>query len=133
MTVTHTPIFVQTPKNKFANITGATTDYTGATATNIVTLLTAGANGAKVFEIVVEVPVTSVAGHVQIWVDDAGAGTLRLLDTIPVSAITVSATVAPYRVSRTYDSFILSAGSIVKVGVSAINNPTVVHALYGDY
>lgn len=133
MAVTPTPIHVQTPKNKFANLTAATTDYTGATTTNIVTLLTAGANGAKVLEIVVTVPVTSVAGMVQIWVDDAGAGTLRLIDTIPITAITVSTTVAPYRISRVYENFILTALSVVKAGVSAINNPTVVHALYGDY
>jgi hypothetical protein len=133
MAVTATPIHVQTPKNKFANLVAATSDYTGATAANILTLLTAGANGSKIFEIVVTVPVTSVAGHVQIWVDDAGAGTLRLFDTIPITAVTVSTTVAPIRVSRTYDNFILTALSVVKVGVSVINNPTVVHALYGDY
>jgi len=133
MPVTTTPIFVQTTKNKFANITAATTDYTGATTTNIVTLLTAGANGAKVFEITVEVPVTSAVAHVQIWVDDAGAGTLRLFDTFAITAITVSTTTAPFRLSRQYDNFILSAGSVVKAGVSVINNPTVVHAQYGDY
>ena len=133
MTVTNTPIFTQTPKNKFANITATTTDYTGATATNIVTLLTAGENGAKVMEIIVTVPVTSAAGVVQIWVDDAGAGTLRLYDTIPIAAITVSTTVAPYRISKTYDNFVLSANSVVKAGVSVLNNPTVVHAEYGDY
>lgn len=133
MAVTSTPIFVQTTKNKFANVTAATTDYTGATTTNIVTLLTAGANGSKVFEIVVEVPVTSAAGHVQIWVDDAGAGTLRLFDTLAITAITVSTTVAPYRIAKQYDNFVLTAASVVKAGVSVINNPTVVHALYGDY
>ena len=133
MAVTATPIFTQTPKNKFANITAATTDYTGATTTNIVTLLTAGANGAKVFEIVVTVPVTSVAAHAQVFVDDAGAGTLRLFQTIPVTAVTVSTTVAPYRARATFDNFVLSASSVVKAGVSAINNPTVVHALYADY
>lgn len=133
MAVTATPIFTQTPKNKFANITAATTDETGATATNIVTLLTAGANGAKVLELVVTVPVTSVAAHVQIWVDDAGAGTLRLFDTIPVTAVTVSTTVAPYRMTRVYPNFVLTALSVVKAGVSVINNPTVVHALYGDF
>lgn len=133
MAVTATPVFVQTLKNKFANIVAATTDYTGATTTNIITLLTAGVNGAKVFEIIVTVPVTSAAGHVQIWIDDAGAGTLRLFDTIPITAITVSTTVAPYRFSKTYDNFILTAGSVVKAGVSVINNPTVVHAQYGDF
>ena len=133
MAVTATPIHIQTTKNKFANLTGTTTDYTGATATNIVTLLTAGANGSKVLEIVVTVPVTSAAGMAQIWVDDAGAGTLRLFDVIPIVAITVSTTVAPYRISRTYDNFILTAASVVKCGVSVLNNPTVVHALYGDY
>jgi hypothetical protein len=133
MTVTSTPIFVQTTKNKFANVVAATTDYTGATTANIITLLTAGANGSKVFEIIVTVPVTSAAAHVQVWVDDAGAGTLRLIDTIPITVITVSTTVAPYRISRTYDNFILTALSLVRVGVSIINNPTVVHALYGDY
>ena len=133
MAVTPTPAFVQTTRNKFANITAATTDWTGATATNIVTLATAGANGAKVMEITVTVPVTSVAGFAQIWVDDAGAGTLRLFDTIAITAITVSATVAPYRITKQYDNFILTALSVVKAGVSVINNPTVVHIQYGDY
>lgn len=133
MAVTATPIFTQTPKNKFANITAATTDETGATTVNIVTLLTAGANGAKVFELVVSVPVTSVAAHVDVWVDDAGAGIRRLFDVIPIIAITVSATVAPFRISRVYTNFVLTAGSIVSVGVTAINNPTVVHAMYGDF
>lgn len=133
MAVTATPIFTQIPKNKFANITATTTDETGATATNIVTLLTAGANGAKVLELVVAVPVTSVAAHVTIWVDDAGAGTLRFFDTIPIAAITVSTTAAPYRFSRVYQNFVLTAGSLVKVGVTILNNPTVVHAFYGDF
>lgn len=133
MPVTPTPVFIQTTKNKFANVTAATTDYTGATTTNIITLMTAGANGSKVFEIDVTVPVTSAAGIVQIWVDDAGAGTYRLFDTIPITAVTVGTTTAPFRASRTYDNFVLTALTVVKAGVSVINNPTVVNILYGDY
>lgn len=130
----NTPAFATTVKAKTANVTAATTDYTGATTTNIVNMLTAGASGAKVFEIVVTVPVTSVAAYVQIWVDDAAAGTNRLVDILgPVTAITVSATVAPFRISKVYENFVVTGASIVKAGVSAINNPTVVTAFYADF
>lgn len=133
MPVVATPIFTQTPKNKYAAVTAAQTDQSGATTANLVTLLTAGANGSKVSEITVEVPVTSVAGVATVFVDDAGNGTFKLFDTFLISAITVSNTVAGFRATKQYDNFILTAGSVVKVGVTVINNPTIFHALYGDF
>lgn len=133
MAATATPIFIQTPKNKYAAVTAAQTDQSGATTTNLVTLVTAGTNGSKISEITVTVPVTSVAAVAMIFVDDAGNGTFKLYDTFTITAITVSNTVPGYRSTKQYDNFILTAGSVVKVGVTVINNPTIFHALYGDF
>lgn len=133
MAVTATPIFTQVPKNKYAAVTAATTDHSGATTANLITLVTAGTNGSKVFEITVEVPVTSVAAVAMVFVDDAGNGTFKLYDEFPVVAITVGNTTAGWRFTKAYDDFVLTAATVVKVGVTVINNPTIFHAMHGDY
>lgn len=133
MSVTATPIFIQTPKNKYAEITAAQTDQTGATTTNLVTLLTAGANGSKIFQININVPVTSVASIVTLFMDDAGNGTFKLFDVFSVTAVTLSNTVPGFQVTRYYQNLNLTAGTVVKVGMTVANNPTQVSALYGDF
>ncbi len=135
MAVTATPIFTQTPKSTVVTLTTANTDQTGATTTNIVNLITAGANGARVQEVRVNIPQTSQAGLVNIFVSVGGGTTWKLFDTIAITAVTLSATAAGFQFIKTYDNFILTAGATVgaSITVATANNPTHVMAYYGDY
>jgi hypothetical protein len=131
MAVTATPIFTQAPKHKFARIAAANTALDG-TGT-LVALFTAGANGSKVNEIVIQCEATSAAGYVTLFVDTAGDGTFRLVDTFLIAAVTMSTTVQPYRISRKYDDFILSPGDVVKCAKTVGTDATLVHVNYGDF
>lgn len=131
MPVTATPIFTQTPKNAWARVTTANTAYDG-TGT-LVAFVTAGTNGAKIHEIVVEGEGTTAAAVVNIFVDTAGTGTTwRLIDSFTVTAVTASATVAAFRLSKAYDNFILQASGTIKATITVTQN-VVVHALYSDF
>jgi hypothetical protein len=131
MAVTATPVFTQSPKNAWARVTTANTNY-DSTGT-LVTLFTAGANGSKVSEIVVECEGTSAAAVVCVFIDTAGSGgTWRLYDTFTIAAVTASATVAPFRINKAYDNFLVQASGVVKVTTTVTQNCNV-NVAYGDY
>ncbi|HET7110115.1 MAG TPA: hypothetical protein VFI41_04545 [Gemmatimonadales bacterium] len=100
-------------------------------------VFTPGAGGAKIEEIVVHaasatlIP-TTVAGLVYLFLYDAT--TYHLFDTIPVTAVTPSTTVAPFRASRRYDNLWLPAGWVLRASQSIVGNANVlrVQALGGD-
>ncbi len=75
----------------------------------IVTLITGVAAGTRVFEVVAEAIVTTTAGMIRLFLHDGT--TARLFDEIPVAAVTVSASVAGARTSRTYTNLILPTAS----------------------
>jgi hypothetical protein len=131
MPVTPTPIFVQTAEHAVAQCDTADAARNNPT-TSVKTILTAGALGSKVFEIVVDATVTTTAGMIRIFISEDGGTTKRLYDEIPVSAVTASATVAAFRTARTYDNLLLTASAVLYATTEkaeAIN----VHAFYGDY
>jgi hypothetical protein len=98
-TVSITP---RVPKSYAIAATTAQTDLTGATATNIVTLMTAAATGtppadgqgAILQDFRVRIPATCVAATVALY--KKVSGTRFLLYTLLIPATTVSNTVAPY-------------------------------------
>ncbi len=105
-------------------------------ATSIV--LTAGANGTKIEEVVVEasqtaLTVTTVAGAVFLFLYDGAV--YHFFDTILVTAVTSSFTVAPFRLSRTYVNLILKSGWSLRVSQSHASNANMlkVIALGGDF
>ena len=96
------------------------------------TIVTAGASGTRIDEITVQASATSlvattVAGLVYIFLYD---GThYRLFDTYPVNAITVSATVQPFRLSRIYQNLILKNGWSLVASQSQSSNASILQCL----
>jgi hypothetical protein len=131
MAVTATPIFVQALKRGFANPTTTDSGMINPTTAQL-TVLTAGTNGSKVFEITVEQSqTTGVASIVRIFAG-ASSTTGKLIDEIVKTSITASATVAGFRVTRVYDNLLLAASELLIATVSATDNVSVT-AYYGDY
>ena len=73
------PIFALSPETRLANITGTTTDKTGATTANIVDLVTASTDGTKVTQIKYKHVGNSTAGIFLVWVTDTAGANPRLL------------------------------------------------------
>jgi hypothetical protein len=101
-------------------------------------IFTAGANGSKIEEIVVQasntaLTVTTVAGLVYLFLYDGT--TYHLFDTIAVTAISGTATVAPFRLSKVYNNLVLKSGWYLYASQSIAGNNSLlkVHALGGDY
>ena len=131
MAVTSTPIFVQTVQVSQDSTATANTARDGSGT--ISTLLTAGANGSKVFTIVVNFEVTTTAGTIRLYVSDDAGSTWGMFEEIPVSAITVSASQPAFRWEKSYDNLVLSATN-GKIGFAPHNAEAVtVVGFYGDY
>lgn len=93
-------------------LASATADTSFTAPTNQATLTflpVVGASGAKIEEIIVEATATSVAGLVNVFLHDAA--TYHYVDTFDVTAITVSTTVRPFRVSRRYENLVIPAST----------------------
>lgn len=131
MAVTATPIFTQTPKNATANVTTADSAYDNP-STGQATIFTAGANGTKVFEIIVQQrQTTGVASIVRIFIGGTST-TGKLVDEFTKTSISASATVAGFRQAKQYDNFLVTASQLVICTVSATDNVNV-NAWYGDF
>lgn len=97
------PTYAVTPVIGFGQVTAANANRDG-TGT-IVSLITATAPGAQLYEVVVNAQVTTTAGMVRLYLYN---GTnYRLFDEIVVAAITVAAGVAGFRTTRRYANLIL--------------------------
>lgn len=117
------PQFASIPKVGAGIPAGAETSLTVPTLA--ATVLTAGASGTKIEEVVVEAVTTSltpttVAGLVYLFVYDGA--TYHLYDVIPVTAVTASATVAPFRANRTYANLVLPSGYSLRASQSIAGN-----------
>lgn len=100
------------------------------------TVFTAGSNGSKVEEVVVEATATSLAastsaGLVYLFVHDGT--TFHLYDVITVPAITASATVPPFRQRNVYPNLILESGWSLRASQAGNNSILKVHAFGGDF
>lgn len=129
------PQFASTINNGAQLLGAAETNLQVPTTTSI--LLTAGANGTKVEEVVVEATATSltpttVAGLVYLFLYDGT--TYHLFDTITVSAVTASATAAPFRGSKTWTNLVLKSGWSLRASQSIAGNASLLkaHAFGGD-
>jgi hypothetical protein len=131
------PVFASTPALGAALLGNAETDLQAPTTTSIV--LTSGANGTKVEEVVVEatktgtLAATTVAGLVYLWLYDGT--TYHLYDTIAVTAVTAAATGAPFRLSRQYLTLVLKSGWSLRASQSIAGNANLlkVFAIGGDF
>jgi hypothetical protein len=128
------PIFALVPETSFATVTAATTDRTGATMANTITLLTAATNGTKITQIGAKVAGTNAATLVLIFISDTTGANFKLFDEIALLAITPSTTTTSQRAVTAYSDLQLKAGQVVKVGITvAISDGVNVFAIKGDY
>lgn len=106
------PVFAVTPKRVAAQLTLANTARDG-TGSNIVTVYTAPAGGARVFFAEFCAQVTTTAGVVRTWVHD---GTnFRLYDEVLVRAITPSTSIKVWRARIDFPQpFVLPSGFSIR-------------------
>lgn len=130
------PSFAATVKLGAQLLGAVETSLTVPTTTS--TIVTAGSNGTKIEEIVVHAATssltpTTVAGLVYLFLHDGS--TFHLFDAIPVSAVTASATTAPFRSSRTYANLWIASGWSLRASQSHTSNANLlkVTAFGGDY
>lgn len=130
------PQFAATISLGAALLGAAETSLTVPTTTSVI--VTAGANGTKIEEVVIHAATTSlapitVAGLVYLFLFDGT--TYNIYDTIPIAAITASATAAPFRISRTYTNLWIRSGWFLRASQSVTNNANFlkVEAFGGDY
>ena len=133
------PITPRYIKGAAGKATTAQTDQTGATATNIVTVYTAAAasapgstegQGAIVQDIVIRVPVTSAAAVVCVF--KKVSSTRYLIRTVPVTAITVSATVTGYDSGKIVLNEFLNPGDTIDV-LTTVTQETHASVNVGEY
>jgi len=133
MAANTTPIFALTPKMAVGRITTATTDKSGLTTTNLITLHTAATDGTKVSQIGFKFVGTSTAGTFMIFISDTNGTTLRLFDEILISAVTSSNTALTARGFNFYSDLQLQSGQKVIVGATTVNTPIDCFAQIGDF
>lgn len=133
MAANTTPIFALTPKLAVGRITGTTTDRSGTTTTNLITLVSATTDGTKVTQIGFKSTGVSLVGNFLIFISDTDGTTLRAFDEILISAITPSTTVLAARQVNFYSDLQLRSGQKILVGSTVVNTPIDVFAQIGDF
>jgi hypothetical protein len=130
-----TPIFPLSPIYRHAVVTALTTDRTGATTTNLQTLITGAANGTKITQLGVKFQGTCVAGSILIFVTDTSGANLELFDEIQVTAVTANDTTPSFRSVNLYNDFQIASGQLVRVGMTTISSTiaATVFCMAGDY
>lgn len=130
------PSFAATPNHGSALLGAAETNL--QVPVNASTIVTAGASGTRIDEIVVEASATSlaattVAGLVYLFLYDGA--TYHLFDVVTVTANTASSTAAPYRARSVYTNLILKTGWSLRASQSIAGNASLlkVHAFGGDF
>lgn len=129
---------------QFASVVQLGAALLGAAETNLQvptttsTVVTAGANGTKIEEIVVHatatvLTATTVPGLVYIFLHDGT--TYHLFDALPITAVTASTTAAPFRVSRTYTNLWIKTAWSVRASQSVAGNASLlkIEMFGGDY
>jgi hypothetical protein len=101
-------------------------------------IVTAGASGSKIEEVVVEATTTSlipttVAGLVYLFLYDGA--TYHLFDVITVAAITASSTVPGFRQRNVYANLLIKSGWSLRASQSIAGNASIlkVSAFGGDF
>lgn len=130
------PQFAATPNNGSALLGSAETNL--QVPTTSVVVITAGANGTKIDEVVVQASVTTlvattVAGLVYLFLHDGS--TYHLFDTMTINANTGSATNPGVRVRTVYSNLCLKTGWSLRASQSIAGNASLlkIHAFGGDF
>lgn len=125
----------------FASAINNGSQLLGANETNLQvpgqtsTVLTAGASGTKIEEIMIEATATSLvastaAGLVYLFLYDGS--TYHLFDTIAVYAITASGTAAPFRVTKQYQNLVMKTGWSLRASQNGNASIIKISAFGGD-
>jgi hypothetical protein len=129
------PQFASSINLGVALLGAAETNLQVPTTTSVI--LTAGTNGTKVEELVIEAAMTAltgatVAGQVYVFLYDGS--TYHLYDSVLVTAVSPSTTVAPFRVNRFYVNLVLKTGWSLRASQSIVGNASLlkVFASGGD-
>ena len=124
------PAFIETPCAAAVNVATANTAIDG---TGTITELIAGAaSGTRVLEVTAKCAATSAAALVNVFLSTDSGSTWKLIDTIAVSAVTVSNTVPSHKGTILFQNLILPS-SAYRLGVTTtISQSTNVVALGGD-
>jgi len=127
------PVFALTPEQVRTVITATTTDKSGATATNIVDLLTASGDGTKVTQIKYKHVGNSSAGIFLVWITDTAGANPRLYAESTFTAITSSTTVATAEGTLIFNDLQLKAGQKIQVGATVVTSNIHVTASIGNF
>lgn len=97
-------------------------------------IITAGAAGTKVEEIIIQAAPTSltgatVAGLVYIYLFKTTGSVYRLYDTLTVTLVSPSATVAPFRLRVGYGNLFVPNGWTVRASQSIAGNANILECL----
>jgi len=133
MAANTSPVFALTPQVWAVRVTATTTDKTGDTTTNIVTLGTGDTAGTKVTWVKFKFEGTSTAGIALIWVTDTADADNYLYAETTYSAITSSTTVATAEATFTFNDLQLKSGQKLKVGITTATTSCVVTAGIGEF
>lgn len=135
MTMTSTPVFVQSPLIGSATLTSPsaiTSRANIAGTTGLVALTPVSTNGKRIDWIRVIAKDTTSAGYLTVWLYDGT--TSKVIDEIAVTAATPSATVTPFKGDQSYASNGLNLQPTYQLYVSStIAQDLNVYAFGGDY
>jgi hypothetical protein len=137
MAKTFTAPFAQTPKTATAVVTGAAGSISGDSPTNVVLLMTAGADGAILTKLTAIPRATVTASSLLVFISKDSGTTDRMIDSALMSAHTVATTTAIPVTSFSYSESAplrLEAGDQIYVGSQvALASGIVFKAEYTDF
>ena len=117
------PAYAATPV-VWAGLVPATADTSFTAPSNVTTLGSAGANGTKITQVDVVPVATVVAGLVNVFAYDGT--TYHLVESVTITAATVSTTAAPVKQVFTYDNWVLPSGWSLRVTNTVAGNVSLV-------
>lgn len=127
------PAFIDAPRIGVGAVDTAQTARAAGTSTNVVDILTAGANGTRILEVVVKADDDPADSCVVLWIHNGS--TNYAFDEIDLgNPAAGSATVASYRGTTTYSNLVLPNGYKLQASITATptGGDVVVFALGGD-
>lgn len=124
------PQYAATPAVASAAV-GAAAEASYTAPTTAVTVVTAGANGTKIDEIVYAGLGSTLAGVILVFLYDGAS--YRLYDMITVPVWAASATVAPWRYVKQYDKLTLPSGWSLRVASMVASQLVQVTACGGNF
>jgi hypothetical protein len=125
------PAFAATVALGAALLGSAETDTLTPTTTSVI--VTAGSSGSKIEQVTVNAAktatlvATTVAGQVYLFLYDGT--TYRLMDSILVTAVTASTTVAPFHAEKLFTNLVIPSGWSLRASQSISGNASLLQVM----